>query len=111
MSVPEGYVRVARLTDLREGRGKQVLVDDRPLALWLVEGVVHAIDGLCPHQHIPTMHMGILEGKAVVCPMHGWTFHLESGEEIDGNGRIGRYEVRVEQGDVFVGGRLGALRG
>jgi nitrite reductase/ring-hydroxylating ferredoxin subunit len=111
MSVPEGFVRVAALADLRPGRGTQVLVDHHPVALWVVEGDVHAIDGLCPHQHIPTMHLGIPEGNAVACPMHGWTFRLDSGEEIDGNGRIPKYEVLVEQGEVFVGGRVPSVRG
>jgi nitrite reductase (NADH) small subunit len=111
MSAPDGFIRVARLADLRPGRGTQVLLDDHPVALWLVEGTVYAIDGLCPHQHIPTMHLGIPEENSVTCPMHGWTFRLDTGEEIDGNGRIPKYEILVEQGDVFVRGRVPSVGG
>ena len=102
MSIPEGFIRVARLSDLRPGRGTQVTVGERPVALWLVEGTVYAIDGICPHQHVPTMHIGVLDGNAVICPMHGWTFRLEDGGEVEGNGRIATFRVLVEKGEVFV---------
>jgi nitrite reductase/ring-hydroxylating ferredoxin subunit len=104
MSIPEGFVRVARLADLRKGRGTQVIVGDHPVALWLLDGTVHAIDGICPHQHVPTMHSGVLEGNTVACPMHGWTFRLEDGSEVEGNGRIRTFRVLVEKGEVYVEG-------
>jgi nitrite reductase/ring-hydroxylating ferredoxin subunit len=102
MSAPEGFRRVAAVAELRERRGVQILVEGRPVALWRVEGSVYAIDGLCPHMHFPTMHLAQLEGMAVTCPMHGWTFALGDGRELEGNGRVKTYRVHCEGGDVYI---------
>lgn len=102
MSVPKGFTKVARLADLRERRGRMVRVGDREVALWLVADVIYAIDNLCPHQHTRAMHTATLDGIHVTCPMHGWTFSLESGLEKSGNGRIGTYRVHLEGDDVCI---------
>jgi nitrite reductase/ring-hydroxylating ferredoxin subunit len=102
MSTPEGFARVARLADLPEKRGKMVRLGDRDIALWRVDGRVYAVDDLCPHQHFPTMHLAQREGVTVTCPMHGWTFSLEDGVEMNGRGKLATYRVQVDGDEVYV---------
>jgi nitrite reductase/ring-hydroxylating ferredoxin subunit len=102
MSAPDGFRRVAALAELRERRGKQVMLAGHPVALWRVKGSVYAIDDLCPHMHFATMHIAQIDGTSVTCPMHGWTFALDDGRECKGNGRIKTYRVHLEGGEVYI---------
>jgi nitrite reductase/ring-hydroxylating ferredoxin subunit len=96
------YIKVARLSELGERRSKKVTVGDDEVALWRVEGTVFAINNVCAHQHFSSLHQGILDGRTVTCPMHGWTYLLDSGRETHGNGRVRIYGVRIVGDDVFV---------
>ena len=99
----DNFVRVARVQDVPVGRSKRVFLGDEELALWHTKDRWFAVNNVCSHQHIAALHEGILEGERVRCPMHGWTYALATGREIAGNGRIRTYEVRLVEGDVFVG--------
>ncbi|MGB2960765.1 MAG: Rieske (2Fe-2S) protein [Bacteroidota bacterium] len=96
------FVHVAKLGEVPEGRSKRVQVGDLDVALWKVDGRLFAIANLCAHQHLPTMHEAHREGLAISCPMHGWTFSLESGRELDGKGKLATYPVRVEGDEILV---------
>jgi len=100
--MPPVYTKVARLSELREKRGRKVTVGDDEIALWRINGVVYAINNVCSHQHISAMHDGILEGLTVACPMHGWTYSLETGEPVFGNGRIKTFRVKIEGDEVYI---------
>ncbi len=99
MSSPGAFVRVARLSDIPEGRSAKVKLGDDDIALWHVRGKVYAIANVCAHQHFSELHRGILSGLTVSCPMHGWTYALETGIAVSGSGRVRTYNVKVE-GDV-----------
>jgi NAD(P)H-dependent nitrite reductase small subunit len=94
-----GFVAVARLSELPEGRGRRVRVGDHDVALWRVDGRLYAIANVCPHQHSPVLHQAIRTGVQVTCPMHGWTYSLETGEASVGDGGVRTYRVEVK-GDI-----------
>jgi len=102
MSAPEGFVKVGRIAEVAEKRGKCVTVGDEEVALWRVDGKVFAISNVCPHQHVSGLHMGVLKGLSVACPMHGWTYSLETGAVEEGDGRVKTYRVLVLGGDIYV---------
>ena len=96
------FVMVARLAELPDNGGLEVRVAGRTIGLFKSEGEVFAIDNECPHRGGP-LHEGLLEGCEVVCPWHGWTFHLKTGECTFVQGiRVAGYPVRVEDGKVLV---------
>ena len=73
---------VCRLDELIEGSGRTVrlaALPDRYLAIFLVDGVVRCIDNECPHVGSPLARGAVVEGR-VVCPSHGWTFDLATGD-------------------------------
>jgi len=103
MSAERSFVKVARLSDIAEGRSAKVRLGDDEIALWRVRGKFYAIGNVCSHQHFSELHRGILSGLTVACPMHGWTYSLETGIAVSGSGRVRTYEVKVEGENVFIG--------
>jgi nitrite reductase (NADH) small subunit len=73
------WVPVATLADCPRGSASEYVVEGRVVALFNVEGVVYALDGVCPHQGGP-LGKGALEGTIVTCPWHGWQFDVTSGQ-------------------------------
>ncbi|MBR9978115.1 MAG: nitrite reductase (NAD(P)H) small subunit [Bacteroidetes bacterium] len=96
------FVKVTTLDTLREGKGRAFTVEGRELALFLIAGVVYAIENLCPHQHIPVLAEGELCDTLLTCPMHGWRFDLATGRAVDASGRVTAYDVRIEGKDVLI---------
>ena len=97
------FVKMATLDELPPGRSKEVEHEGRIYALFNVDGVVSAIDGICPHQGGPLAE-GELEGTTVTCPWHAWQFDVRTGKTMLGS-RIKQpiYEVRIEGQDILVG--------
>jgi nitrite reductase (NADH) small subunit len=96
------FVKAGRAISFPEGKCKRVKVGDEDVALWHVKGKFYAIDNVCAHQHFAMLHQGILEDLTVTCPMHGWTFSLETGKATVGSGRVKTYAVKVVGDDVWV---------
>lgn len=72
------------------------------IALWRVGGRVFAAVNSCPHQHSPVLHQATREGLLITCPVHGWTFSLETGKAINGTGSMRLCAVRVEEDRILV---------
>jgi nitrite reductase/ring-hydroxylating ferredoxin subunit len=96
------FVKMATLAELPPGGSKEVEHEGRIYALFNVDGVISAIDGICPHQGGPLAD-GVVEGTMVTCPWHGWQFDVRTGKTPLGS-RLKQavYEVRIEGQDVLV---------
>jgi len=70
---------VANVGALREGQGITIFAAGRHVALFKIDGIVHALDGICPHKGGP-LGEGFCEDGHVHCPMHGWKFDVRTGE-------------------------------
>ena len=96
------FVKLATISDLPEGSAAEVEFEGRVYALYNINGVVSAIDGICPHQGGPLAE-GLLEGTTVTCPWHGWQFDVCTGKTPLG-AKIKQpvYEVKIDGQDVLV---------
>ena len=95
---------VCRLDELVDGRGMPVRVGGRYLAVFLVDGEVHVLDNECAHVGSPLDSGPVGDGR-LVCPWHGWTYELATGELVTSFGNlpgVRRYEARVVHGAVLV---------
>lgn len=96
------FVRAISAADVPSGEGRTVDVGGRPLAIFNVGGVFHAIDDTCPHQEGP-LGEGFLSGCVVACPWHFWEFDVTTGCNLDDpEMKVRTYETRVEDGYVLV---------
>jgi nitrite reductase (NADH) small subunit len=101
----EGFQFVARAEDIPEGQVKVVTVNQKVIAVFNVKGHFYAISNLCPHEGGP-LNEGRVKGHIIACPWHDLAFDLRNGQGTDGGGYcVGSYEVQVQGGAVFVGGR------
>jgi nitrite reductase (NADH) small subunit len=96
------FVKLATLLELPVGCAKEVEFEGRVFALYNIDGVFSALDGICPHQGGPLAE-GSIEGTTVTCPWHGWQFDVRTGKTLLGS-KIKQtvYEVKIEDQDVLV---------
>jgi nitrite reductase/ring-hydroxylating ferredoxin subunit/CDGSH-type Zn-finger protein len=99
----DGFVVVARTHEIGEGDLLGVEVDGRPVVLGRVDGVIHAVGGLCPHQGA-RLADGDLDGRILACPLHNGALDITTGlpARLPVRTAAPRYEVRVEDGAVLV---------
>ena len=97
-----GFVKVAQKSEIPDDTGKLIELDGQPIALFKVEGKVHAIYQICPHQGGPLDEGGI-DGKVVTCPWHGWEFDVTSGTcEFNDSIKQPTFNVKEEGDDVYI---------
>ena len=63
---------------------------------------VFALHDKCPHKGGP-LSQGIVHGRRVTCPLHGWNIGLEDGQAVaPDTGSCSRFEIKVEGGEVYL---------
>ncbi len=97
-----GFIAISPINAIREGRGNAFFVGEHEVAVFIVDGMYHAVENLCPHQHVPLLAEGSLEHGIVTCPMHGWRFDVTSGCAVAASGTLTVYETHVEDGMLYV---------
>jgi nitrite reductase (NADH) small subunit len=76
------WTSLCELSELKEGCGKYVEIDGFHLALFLHAGQPRVLDDLCPHAG-GSLATGFIDNDNVVCPLHYWSFHVETGQMPD----------------------------
>lgn len=56
-----------------------MLVAGLRLAVFLVDGQPRVVLNECSHQGSP-LDGGAVDGRLLVCPWHGWTYDIDTGE-------------------------------
>lgn len=99
----ERWVRVASADEVPAGASRTVEVEGHELSLHNVDGAIHCITNLCPHQG-RSMTGGRLEGKLLTCPWHAWVFDVTTGRSpFSEYMKTRTFPVRVEGGEVLIG--------
>jgi nitrite reductase/ring-hydroxylating ferredoxin subunit len=97
------FIKAASVADIPPGKGKQVSVGGKSLALFNVNGAFCAIDNDCTHRGAPLAE-GECQGNTVICPWHGATFDLTTGAHLSPPAPRGvqAYKVQVVGDEVQV---------
>lgn len=95
--------KVAKLSEIAPGTTRRVVADSTGILLCNVNGNVYAIEDVCTHDGGP-LDQGELEGEVVVCPRHGATFDVRTGDALTlpAVAPVMTFPVTVEGDDVFV---------
>jgi nitrite reductase/ring-hydroxylating ferredoxin subunit len=101
-AIPEGFVAVARVSDLAPGEMRFAAVEGERIVLAHVEGSFYALRDVCGHRNAP-LSRGKLEGCVIECPLHFAQFDMRTGKLVDGpiSADVPVYEVRVEGDTVY----------
>jgi nitrite reductase (NADH) small subunit/3-phenylpropionate/trans-cinnamate dioxygenase ferredoxin subunit len=96
------FLRAARKDEIPVGAIREYQVDGKVIALANVGGTFYAIDNVCLHRGGP-LGGGVLEGKVVTCPWHGWQYDVTTGK-VAQNPEVGVscYKLELRGEDIFV---------
>ena len=72
------FFPAAKVGDIPPGKGKQLELGGKTLALFNCDGAYYAIDNTCTHRGAPLAE-GDCGGGVVHCPWHGAAFSLTNG--------------------------------
>jgi nitrite reductase/ring-hydroxylating ferredoxin subunit len=95
--------RVASAADLRDGEGFPVDLDGIPIALYRIDGHLHAVDDVCTHE-FAVLSQGFVESGTIECPLHAAQFDIATGRCLCGPATedLRSYEVRLDGDDIYV---------
>ena len=93
---------VIKVSELNPGEGKTVDIFGKAIALFNDDGIFKAIDNTCPHRN-GSLGEGKLKDHCIVCPLHQWTFNLETGVNIrNPEVCLQIYPVKIEGEEVWI---------
>ena len=97
------WVAVCAATDVPEGGTLGAVARDVPIALYNVNGALHATQAFCTHGNAELVE-GFIEDGEIICPFHGGRFDIASGRPtaLPCEVPLVVYETRVGAGKLFV---------
>jgi chlorite dismutase/nitrite reductase/ring-hydroxylating ferredoxin subunit len=101
----DGYTPVATLAEVPPGSGRRVYAGGDAVALFNVNGNVHAIANRCSHARA-SLSEGTVDAArcAVTCPWHEGVFSLETGQVLGGPPAlpVATYRVKLEGETILI---------
>lgn len=94
---------VADVSEIPPEAARRVVVDHTEILVCNVDGRFYAIEDICTHDGGP-LDQGTLEGACVVCPRHGATFDVRTGEALTLPAvmPVQTFDVEVEHDRIYV---------
>ena len=99
----ESWHPVGNVDDVTEDLPLAATVGGVEIGVFLVDGVLHAIENVCPHA-FALLTDGYVEGDEIECPLHQAVFRISSGECLrePADRDLATYPVKVEGGGILV---------
>lgn len=98
-----GFIKLASTNDVKTNSMMGVTVNNQKILLANVNGNYYAIGDVCKHMGC-LVSKGKLEGETVICPCHGSTYDLKTGNFVKGPTKKPevKYELKVENNDIMI---------
>jgi nitrite reductase [NAD(P)H] small subunit len=98
------WIEVCAVEACPPGSVRTVALDGLSIAAFrLADGAFRAIEDRCPHRGARLSRGVLYDGDKVACLDHGWSVRLtDGGVEPPETGCVRVFEVKVEEGVVFV---------
>lgn len=98
------FVKVAKLDEIPVGGSKLVEVGYVRVALFNLDGEIHAIEDVCTHDGGPLVEGEVVNGCEVICPRHGARFDIRTGAALSFPAfeATNTCAVRIDGEDVLV---------
>lgn len=90
--------------DLLAGEVARVVIADRKIGIYNLDGAFYALDDTCTHMKA-RLSNGYIENGFIACPVHFGKFDIRTGKASSAPCTIdvATYPVRVEDGQILVG--------
>ncbi len=98
-----GWKTICALDDIPVLGARVVTSKSGDIAIFrTADDQVFAMHDKCPHKNGP-LSQGIVHGRQVTCPLHGWKIQLDSGEAVAPDvGCTKPFEVKLVDGRVLL---------
>ena len=98
-----GFIKLSSTNDLKPNSMIGLTVSDQKILLANVNGTFYAIGDKCMHRGC-TISKGKLEGYTAICPCHGSTYDLKTGNFLKGPTKKPEpaYELKVEKNEIMI---------
>lgn len=105
---PVVWAQVCPLEDFAVGERKVVYLDGQQVALFNIDGTLHAVSNRCSHARGPLSEGTVEQGEnvcTVTCPWHYAKYDLATGKVVDGvaSAPVPTYQTEIRDGVIFVG--------
>lgn len=94
-----GWHTIQPASRIREGTLVPFKIAGRFIAVGRDRDGIFAIDDTCPHAGA-SLAEGLLTDGCVVCPIHGYAYHVRSGEGMDDGEELAVHPIEID-GDVL----------
>ena len=81
MSDEQGWVKAADRSALAAGEVLGVIVSGKEIALYDLDGEIHATDDICTHAYAK-LSDGWLDKGEIECPLHAGRFDVKTGKAL-----------------------------
>jgi nitrite reductase/ring-hydroxylating ferredoxin subunit len=98
-----GFVKLASINDAKPNSMIGVTVNDQKILLANLAGNYYALSDKCMHRGCQ-LSKGKLVGETVICPCHGSTYDLKTGNFLKGPTKKAqtKYELKIENNDIMI---------
>ena len=96
-------VKISEAEALNPGQMLGVMIENKPILLANIDGVVYAIDNQCSHEDA-LLYNGALKGDCVECPLHGSRFSFKTGQPMEepATEPVRTYPVSQEKNGIYI---------
>lgn len=98
---------LAKTSEIPDGARALVMVNEVPVAVFHQDGRFYALHNDCPHRQGPLSRGTVAadpegHGCFVRCPMHGWKFHLDTGDSYGRPENATVYAVTQKDDSLYI---------
>jgi len=95
-------INICKIQDIPENKGLHFEIEGFDIAVFKIKGDIFVINNLCPHQHAPILYEGSLNNYVLTCPLHGWSFDLKTGLNINGQGKVKKFNHIISEDNLLI---------
>lgn len=96
------FINVGTLAMVPPDSVAEVMAGENSYAICNVGGVLHALEGACPHAGGP-LGQGLMSNNVLICPWHCYEFDPVTGENLDNPFlRVAKVPVKLEGDQIWI---------
>ena len=94
--------KIAKIDEIPRNGSKLVMINDKPIALFNLEGRIIAWDNRCPHRGA-SLSDGNISQKIIQCKFHLWEFDVRTACAIKNSKiKVRTFPVEIQKDAIFI---------
>lgn len=99
------WITVGSASDVPPGHAARIEIDERPVAIFNVDGTFYCLDDTCSHAEASLSDGDLdFERCAIECPLHGSAFDLRTGAvlTLPATEPVASHDIDVADGEIRI---------